>query len=277
MSIEHQILSKSRHPNIIKIKQSVVDTELGVLNMFQELAIGGDLFSYLSQDHDVLQGLPESEAIFVLYQICKGLLYLHHKGIVHRDLKLDNVLIMGAPLKYPHVSIADFGIAKQNFVTECRGGRRDLYLMKTLVGTAEYTAPEIALSRNFDQRMKANLVSEPDVQTGGFDSNKSDYYTEKVDSWSLGVVGHILLSGISPFYSDDITEIIKKSHKGHLNFNNSKWTNVSEVSKIFVAKCIEVDSKKRNSIQECLESELFCQGSRKELLEKLLQINETYF
>jgi meiosis-specific serine/threonine-protein kinase MEK1 len=281
--IEHQILSKINHPNIIKIKESIIDDKHGVMKMFQELAIGGDLFSYLSQDGDVLQGLPESEAIFMLYQICNGLNYLHQHGIVHRDLKLDNILIMGAPIKYPYLVIGDFGIAKQNKVLKI-GNRsckdRDGFLMKTMVGTAEYAAPEIDLSKNIKNKNKEEKIEKRNVKiindffgnnnTNIFEETEADnFYTEKVDSWSLGVVGHILFSGISPFYSNDIEEIIKKSKVGKINLKSSKWEGISEISKNFIRGCLEVDVDRRLGISECKDSDMFKHAGRKQLIRML--------
>lgn len=254
--------------------------------MFQELAIGGDLFSYLSQDGDVLQSLPESEAIFALYQICNALYYLHCKGIVHRDLKLDNILIMGVPIRYPHLSIGDFGIAKQNsplFYSSINNfnnnqlnsqikirencNNRQNFLMKTMVGTAEYAAPEINLSKIVNKKFGAI----DDFFINNNDNNNEQHeYTEKVDSWSLGVVGHILLSGISPFYSDNIEEIIKKSKKGKIYLETDRWNNVSQISKDFIRGCLTINSEKRQSIQECLQSDMFNNGQRKELIKALL-------
>lgn len=274
--LEHEILRKLQHPNIIKIEQSVIDVKGGVMKMYQELAVGGDMFSYLSQDHDVLQGLPEGEAIFALYQICRGLQYLHFNGIVHRDLKLDNILIMGPPVKFPRLCIGDFGIAKQNLrqSTNRTSHKSGNYLMQTLVGTAEYAAPEIDLGKNIKQREANKYIDDffvnrdkPDNSKDGYDS----FYTEKVDTWSLGVVGHILFSGISPFYSSEVGEIIKKSKVGELNLNNKKWKLVSEISKNFIQTCLTLDPTMRASIDECMTSDMFTHGNRDRIIQQILR------
>lgn len=298
--IEHDILSKIRHPNIIRIRESIVDKNNGVMKLFQELAVGGDLFSYLSQDSQILKGLPESEAVVALYQICNGLYFLHSRGIVHRDLKLDNILVMGAPIRYPHLAIGDFGIAKQhlplgesqvvnNYVNieegriRRRRGRREAYWMHTMVGTAEYAAPEINLSKKLEKTTETKKTEHWKNIDDFFsrqecydrqdeDADDAPRYTEKVDSWSLGVVSHILLSGISPFYSEDLEITISKSRQGALYVDNSaRWQDVSETSKRFVKGCLEVDSRKRLSIKECCESEMFTHGVRREMIQALLK------
>lgn len=280
--VEHEILSKIEHPNIIRIRESIVDKKHGSLKLFQELAIGGDLFSYLSQDSQVLKALPESEAVVALYQICNGLYFLHRRGIVHRDLKLDNILVMGAPIRYPHLAIGDFGIAKQHLplgesqvvniedvgLSRTRGRGREAYWMNTMVGTAEYAAPEINLSKR-KKECRNNLE---DFFIRKDDDGDCSKYTEKVDSWSLGVVSHILLSGISPFYSEDLEQTVSKSRRGALYLDSSaRWSAVSDTSKRFVKGCLEVDSRKRLSIRECVESDMFTHGVRRELIKALLR------
>lgn len=301
--IEHEILSKIEHPNIIRIRESIIDEKQGAMKLFQELAVGGDLFSYLSQDSQVLKALPESEAVVALYQICNGLYFLHRRGIVHRDLKLDNILVMGAPIRYPHLAIGDFGIAKQHLplgesqvmssdyvniddsgsghgLGRTRGRRgREAYWMNTMVGTAEYAAPEINLSKR--KKECWNNVEDFFIHKGcdgdGGDgasaaAARTNRYTEKVDSWSLGVVSHILLSGISPFYSDNLEQTISKSRRGAIYVDTSaRWTAVSDTSKRFVKGCLEVDSRKRLSIRECFESDMFTHGVRRELIKALLR------
>lgn len=290
--VEHEILSKIEHPNIIRIRESIIDKKHGTLKLFQELAVGGDLFSYLSQDSQVLKALPESEAVVALYQICNGLYFLHRRGIVHRDLKLDNILVMGAPIRYPHLAIGDFGIAKQHLplgesqvvniedigLSRTRGRGREAYWMNTMVGTAEYAAPEINLSkRKKDCRNNVEdfFIRKDDDADSDSDTMNSKY-TEKVDSWSLGVVSHILLSGISPFYSEDLEQTISKSRRGALYVDSSaRWRAVSDTSKRFVKGCLEVDSRKRLSIRECFESDMFTHGVRRELIKALLRSPRT--
>lgn len=93
---------------------------------FTEFATGGDLFSLrLSRG-----ALCESDAKFVMYQIVKGVAYLHKHGLVHRDLKLENIYLASFGVRN-RVIIGDFGLVKG-----MSWGR-----LQTMVGTYPYWAP----------------------------------------------------------------------------------------------------------------------------------------
>lgn len=113
-----------------------------------------------------------------------GLEYLHDRGIIHRDLKLENLLLTDEK-DLSTVKIADFGLAKS--VYEGReGGSRDgggggyAATRQTMCGTPMYMAPEMVRSRK-------------GVAT----------YTAAVDMWSAGVILYTLLTGSMPFHNAD--------------------------------------------------------------------------
>jgi serine/threonine protein kinase len=104
--------------------------------IFQELLTGGDLFSYFtSRDFKILA----AEAGIIIFQVLKGLEYLHDKGIVHRDLKLENIL-MSAPEPRARIVLADFG-SSRNLPRAKSGSLSTIKRMFTKVGTIDYQAP----------------------------------------------------------------------------------------------------------------------------------------
>uniref|UniRef100_A0A667YBM0 Protein kinase C n=1 Tax=Myripristis murdjan TaxID=586833 RepID=A0A667YBM0_9TELE len=106
----------------------------------------------------------------VYWAIIVGLQFLHSKGIIYRDLKLDNVMLD----KDGHIKIADFGMCKENVFGDTRA--------TTFCGTPDYIAPEILLGQK---------------------------YTFSVDWWSFGVLVYEMLIGQSPFQGDDEDELFE--------------------------------------------------------------------
>ncbi|CAL4128216.1 unnamed protein product, partial [Meganyctiphanes norvegica] len=129
-----------------------------------EFVSGGDLLWHLYHNGK----FAEEVARFFTAEIAIGLFHLHSKGIIVRDLKLDNVLLD----KEGHVKLADFGLCKEGI----RGNR----VTHTFCGTPEYTAPEILLHLS---------------------------YGNSVDWWSFGVVLYQLMDGHTPFNGKDDDEL----------------------------------------------------------------------
>uniref|UniRef100_A0A665UD33 Protein kinase C n=1 Tax=Echeneis naucrates TaxID=173247 RepID=A0A665UD33_ECHNA len=127
---------------------------------------GGDLMFHI-QDKG---RFDLNRATFYAAEIIIGLQFLHTKGIIYRDLKLDNVMLD----KDGHIKIADFGMCKENVFGEARA--------TTFCGTPDYIAPEILHGQK---------------------------YTFSVDWWSFGVLVYEMLIGQSPFQGDDEDELFE--------------------------------------------------------------------
>ncbi|CDR37645.1 CYFA0S01e14048g1_1 [Cyberlindnera fabianii] len=231
------LLSSLSHPNIIKVHHTCTFGDH--LYIFEDLICGGDLFSYLSNGATI-QAIPEYNAIVITYQIMMALEFLHKNNIVHRDLKvqqLENVLLE-TPFPLSRVILADFGIAKSISSTKRR--------VFTTVGTPEYSAPEVG----FDipklpphMRFSAQNQNIRLLRAG---------YDYKCDIWSLGIIVHIMLSGVSPFFEDGHeVNIVRAAKEGVLDLNSPHWDGVSVHAREFVGKVLLVDVNKRLDIQEC--------------------------
>ncbi|KAG0049183.1 NUAK SNF1-like kinase 1 [Gryganskiella cystojenkinii] len=159
---ESDLLKSIHHPNIIGFRE-VVETSLQMCIVL-DYASGGELFEFVA-DKRALSS--EADIQFIFAQIVDAVHYLHENNVVHRDLKLENVLLeprTGAPLR-PNVKLTDFGLAK---IIE-----PDSPLLTTRCGSEDYAAPEIILGQPYDGR--------------------------EADIWSLGVVLYALLVGFLPF------------------------------------------------------------------------------
>ena len=213
---EAKILLNLDHPNIIKVYHTHIDASNN-LYIFQDLIAGGDLFSYLAKG-DCLTSISETESILIVYQILNALNYLHSHGIVHRDLKLDNILL-SSPTPCTKIILADFGIAKHLTSNTSR--------MHTVVGTPEYCAPEVGFKANRKFYSEFSRAATLTQQQSGYD--------KKCDLWSLGVITHIMLTGISPFYGDGSEKsIIQNATEGNLNFNIKHWSKLVKELKILL-------------------------------------------
>lgn len=193
------------HPNIVQMVDAFEEGDW--LLMILELVGGGDLYTVLTAREQ--PRLMSREAAFVLRQLACGLTFLHGQGVIHRDLKLENVLIASEcrerDMVLYSVKITDFGLSKA-----IGAGISEAY---SLVGTRPYTAPEVLSGAAYD-----------------FSS----------DLWCLGVVTYILLAGRFPFNETpdkqtDVDKIIE-------NFN------VSEVPKSVVSGLLQLEPTSRLSL-----------------------------
>eukprot|EP00953_Heterococcus_sp_UTEX-ZZ885_P002758 2012-Heterococcus_DN1.PRE.1 len=142
-----------KHPAVVELLDFFEDADF--VYMVLELCAGGDLFKRLK----AIGPMPERTVASYMGQVLSGLAYLHSHGVVHRDLKLGNLMLSadGQRLK-----LGDFGLAT---ALESAGAEADCEL-QTICGTPNYMAPEIA------SKMVANS---PSAELG---------YGPRVDLWS---------------------------------------------------------------------------------------------
>ena len=166
---EFSILKQIRHRHVIQLYETF-ETERNVIFVI-ELCVGGDLLTYVRKRRK----LKEDAAKFVFRQILEGLCYCHNKGVLHRDIKLDNVLLNGLG----EIKICDFGVSKI-----VQKGER----LTEQCGTPTYIAPEILRGKGYE----------------GFGA----------DIWSAGVVLYAILHGTVPFNAVDMKDLHKQVLKG---------------------------------------------------------------
>ena len=155
---ETSLMKKLNHPNITKILEVFEDQEYILISM--EYINGGNLFSFVKKRRK----LSEKIAKFLFKQIILGIKHIHSHNIVHRDIKLENILIDFNN----NIKICDFGIG--------RILNSNKQLLHDKCGTPMYMAPEI-------------LISNKNIGYEGF----------PVDIWSSGIALYIMLSGSLPF------------------------------------------------------------------------------
>ncbi|KAL0978631.1 hypothetical protein UPYG_G00173090 [Umbra pygmaea] len=212
------ILKMVKHPNILQMVD-VYETRKEYF-LFLELATGREVFDWILD-----QGYySERDTSNVIRQVLEAVAYLHTMNIVHRNLKLENLVYFNR-LKHSKIVISDFHLAKL-----------ETGLIKDPCGTPEYLAPEVVGRQR---------------------------YGKPVDCWALGVIMYILLSGNPPFYDetdDDDYEnhdknLFRKILAGDYEFDSPYWDDISESAKSLVSRLMEVDQDQRLTAQEAINHE----------------------
>lgn len=201
-------MAKVNHPNVVGLK-GVFDTD-ETLFIVMELVEEGELYEMIAER----KTFSEKEASHIMKQVFSALDYLHETGIVHRDLKLENMLV--ADKEKLTIKLADFGLSKlysgQALITAC--------------GTPFYVAPDILLG------------------TG---------YGPGVDMWACGVLLYILLSGRLPFHADNDPELFKLIMEGNLVFKSPQFDTVSKEAKDLISHLLVVDPDERYDAKKALK------------------------
>ena len=132
---EIYILAGMEHPNIMKLFE-VIDSS-AKCHLVMELCHGRNLYHHIKKRQN--KCLTEAEAIPVFRQIVSAVIYMHGLGLVHRDLKLENILIDEAA-KENQVKLIDFG-----FATNCQTGHK----LSMFCGTPCYMDPDLVKKRKY--------------------------------------------------------------------------------------------------------------------------------
>ena len=219
MRSEAFTMSNLSHPNIVRIIEGYERKRHVYLIM--EQCKGGDLYQ--------VEGTTEQHAKAIVRRILSAVAYMHSKGIVHRDLKMENVMFATPAHKASEVKVIDFGLA-----TKYLSNNYDV--MTDKVGTVYTMAPQVM----------------------------QGVYDNKCDLWSLGVVTYILLSASKPFWGPMIdipwTErraimIDRIMRADYVDMEGGNWENVSDDAKEFVKSLLQLDPARRPSAEEALNSQ----------------------
>nr|XP_025034995.1 rho-associated protein kinase 2 isoform X1 [Pelodiscus sinensis] len=176
---ERDIMAFANSPWVVQLFCAFQDDRY--LYMVMEYMPGGDLVNLMS-NYDV----PEKWAKFYTAEVVLALDAIHSMGLIHRDVKPDNMLLD----KYGHVKLADFGTCMKMDET-------GMVRCDTAVGTPDYISPEVLKSQGGD-----------------------GCYGRECDWWSVGVFLFEMLVGDTPFYADSLVGTYSKimDHKNSLNF-----------------------------------------------------------
>ena len=200
------------------IKLYDIFENIDYIYIIMEYCPGGDLFSYLKKRNFILK---EEKVAIIMYKLCKAVFYVHSYGIAHRDIKPENVLLTSED-ENADIRLLDFGLSK---IVGPGQKCTEPY------GTLTYCAPEIILDKP---------------------------YLKSVDSWSLGVMTYLMLSGGLPFTGKDEREIARNVVYSRVNFEKKPiWKEISNEAKDFIIKLLDKDLKTRIEMKAALEHPWF--------------------
>jgi serine/threonine protein kinase len=222
---EINVLKNLNHKNIVKLidgGEGILTKDNGKKGIVQflilELVKYGELFDHVFFPN---KGLGEEIGRYVFSQLLNGLDHIHNQGIVHRDMKTENIMLG----ENWEMKIADFG-----FATKIKGKKGNGVLL-TPLGTASYAAPELL--------------------------QKKPYEGVPSDIFSLGVSIFILVTGKMPFKNslmDDpyYKEIIKENYDAYWEKLRNKVPGISKEFKQLFLSMISYDPSERISIKQAI-------------------------
>lgn len=173
---------------IFRLVKDADQADSGLIAMVMPWAVGGELFDYVQKR----KRLSEPEARHFMRQLVDAVDFCHSQGIVHRDLKLENILLATTSKDTKLVLITDFGFACK-YVDETSG---QLIKLHSSCGSPCYAAPELVLDPN-------------------------GYHGPTVDVWSCGVILFAMLMGYLPFEDDAYRHQNAKFHENPLDRGNT--------------------------------------------------------
>ena len=199
------------HKNVVRVTD--IGYDQGVYYMVMEYIEGPSLKTVISDK----KRLDEKEAIDYMIQACGALAVAHKKGIIHRDIKPQNMLLSGDGL----IKITDFGIAKSVSSVEEKGGQ--------VIGSVHYISPEQAMGGKVDER---------------------------TDIYSMGIVLYEMLTGELPYTGEKTVSVALKHINEQITAPAEKNTHISKAINSIVLKATSKNKRDRYQTMLALKQDL---------------------
>eukprot|EP00873_Tetraselmis_striata_P040972 jgi/Tetstr1/461236/TSEL_006366.t1 len=217
---EIRLLQRLSHPNVLQYREHF--DKRSKLCIVTELLRGQDLFS----DIEERGSYTEEQSRVIMKQLLEGIAHMHSRNIVHRDLKLENVMLRNKDGSLD-LCIVDFGFAEELEDETPRVADRR--------GSLDYASPEV-------------LSSEAAPGCSG-------------DVWSAGVMFYALLSKTFPFFGKTVGETRRSIQRAAVSFQDPVWDTRSEAAKDMVQAMLVRDAAKRPTARQLLSHPWILNGS----------------
>ncbi|GJP86527.1 hypothetical protein CLOP_g16542, partial [Closterium sp. NIES-67] len=220
------------HSNVIRLHAVFEDHQN--IHLVMELCRGGGLFDYMRTNGP----LTERAAASVCFQLLSALDHCHECGVLHRDVKPENVLLARGEGDFGSIKLIDFGIASEHQPVRGEGDFGSIKLIdfgiasehqpgvrsSTLCGTPLYLAPETL----------------------------DGVWSPQADVWAAGVVSYAALCGVPPFWAETNEGIFRAIRSEPLRFASAAWLGVSEAAKDLVRSMLDKNPHRRITALQAL-------------------------
>ncbi|XP_050752977.1 serine/threonine-protein kinase 33 [Gymnogyps californianus] len=216
---EASILKTVNHDHVIHLEEMF---ETPKMYLVMELCEDGELKKILSrQGH-----FTENETRHIIQSLASAIAYLHKNDIVHKDLKMENILVKSSDIDEANemklnIKVADFSLAVQK-----TGGSESMF--QSIYGTPIYMGPEVISAYDCSQQC---------------------------DIWSIGVIMYMLLRIEPPFIASLEEKFFELIRKGDLCFKNLVWQTVSEAAKQILRLLLKVNPAHQITANELLDNQ----------------------
>jgi len=226
---EVKIMKELQHSSVIKLYEATLNETGRSLYVVMEFCEYGNLDAFL---RDIRPEMSEEAEVHFMREIAFGLEFLRSKGIVHRDLKLENILVTKDELGNYRLKLCDFTFAKSLAKSE---------MTNTVCGSPLYMAPEV-------------LNAQP--------------YTEQADLWSVGVIMFQILFDQYPYTADSSVQLAQIIAKNDLEFPTKSV--ISPHAMDLLKRLLEKDPFKRISWDDFFHHPFLNMAAHKSALDEII-------
>ncbi|CAK9062796.1 unnamed protein product [Durusdinium trenchii] len=259
---EIAILKVLNHPHVLQLYEvyfepSMTDRRRKVY-LITELCTGGDLLFRIAYHYQMLKSpMTEGHVAYQLRQLLSAAMYCHKRGIVHRDVKPDNVLFVDATASSP-LKLIDFGLA--GFAQQLRENAIEVSMPRSKsLGRLAKILPRVGarwfhVRKQMMQRAGTAFYMAPEMINAGV-------YDQKVDMFSIGAIMCEMLTGWHPFYTPNVDDAQSVQAKIVLPkpvvLPDDVFCNISEEACDVCQKLLEKDPARRLSAEQALQHAFF--------------------